>query len=270
MTDQLDTDLASLRIDRSNDAELRVNARSARPSKEAGRLLRVATTASLLVAVATGVALAAPRVSALVSRQEVTCDAVRMTVPSHAEVSLTATGYVVAEDVSRVGSKLMGRLSRVIVREGDSVEKGDLLAVIDDRDSRAQLSAAGARLSAVRARAELARANMAEVMQQVERERRLVDKGAVPEATLQDLQAKSVSSERAVQTAAAEARAALFELQPLSINLADHEIVAPISGIVFNKPPGAGEVVSPGGRAVAEIFDPASLVVETEVPEARL
>jgi len=270
MTDQLDTDLASLRIDRSKDTELPVNAKSTGPSHMGGRVARTAVSVFLLAALASGGALAAPRVLALVSRQEVTADAVRMTVPSHAEVSLTSTGYVVAENVSHVGSKVMGRLSRMLVKEGDTVKQGDLLAVIDDSDVRAVLGTAGARVSAAQARAELMRANQAEVLQQLERERRLVAKGAVPEATLQDLEAKSVSSERAVETAAAEARAAQSELKPLSISLSDHNIVAPISGVVFTKPPGTGEVVSPGGKPVAEIFDPASLVVETEVPEARL
>jgi RND family efflux transporter MFP subunit len=189
---------------------------------------------------------------------------------SSAAASLTSTGYVVAQSVSHVGVSTLGKLSRVLVKEGDHVQAGDLIAVLDENTSKAALQSAGARVTAAKARESLALANLADLTQQTERERRLLERNAVPAATLEDLEARKTSSERALAVARSEVRAALADARPAAVALSERMITAPIPGVVFSKPLNVGEVAAPGGRPVAEIFDPASLLVETDVPEARL
>ena len=50
--------------------------------------------------------------------------------------ALMLTGIVTTDDV-RVSSQMQGRLQRLLVRQGDTVEKGQLLAVIDPREQKA-------------------------------------------------------------------------------------------------------------------------------------
>src|SRR5713226_4015342 len=58
---------------------------------------------------------------------------------------LVASGTVEARDI-RVGSKVGGRIDRVLVREGDPVEAGQVLATFDDRELKANLDASLANL----------------------------------------------------------------------------------------------------------------------------
>ncbi len=53
---------------------------------------------------------------------------------------LVASGTVEARDI-RVGSKVGGRVEQVLVREGDRVEAGQVLATFDDRELKANMDA---------------------------------------------------------------------------------------------------------------------------------
>jgi RND family efflux transporter MFP subunit len=63
--------------------------------------------------------------------------------------------------------------------------------------------------------------------------------------------------------------AAVAEVAALSENLANTTIHAPVDGTAITKPLLPGDVVSPGVSMV-KLADFASIVVETDVPEARL
>ena len=58
-----------------------------------------------------------------------------------------SVGTVNAKIVSTISSKLMGSVREIFVQEGDRVNKGDRLAVIDDRQVSAMLREAKAALS---------------------------------------------------------------------------------------------------------------------------
>ena len=58
---------------------------------------------------------------------------------------LVASGTVEARDI-RVGSKVGGRIEQVLVREGDRVEAGQVLATFDDRELKATMDASLANL----------------------------------------------------------------------------------------------------------------------------
>jgi len=58
---------------------------------------------------------------------------------------LVASGTVEARDI-RVGSKVGGRIDQVLVREGDRVEAGQVLATFDDRELKATMDASLANL----------------------------------------------------------------------------------------------------------------------------
>src|SRR5258706_14226395 len=66
----------------------------------------------------------------------------------HRDASLHGSGTVEARNI-RVGSKIGGRIDKVLVREGDSVQPGQVLITFDDHELRAALqqSRAGAEKS---------------------------------------------------------------------------------------------------------------------------
>jgi multidrug efflux pump subunit AcrA (membrane-fusion protein) len=63
---------------------------------------------------------------------------------------LTASGTLEARNIS-IGSKVGGRITRVLVREGDHVEPNQLLVVFDSAELEGQLLQAQGRVQAARA-----------------------------------------------------------------------------------------------------------------------
>jgi multidrug resistance efflux pump len=66
----------------------------------------------------------------------------------HRDAALEGSGTVEARNI-RVGSKIGGRIDKVLVREGDTVEAGQLLISFDDKELQASL--AQSRASAIKA-----------------------------------------------------------------------------------------------------------------------
>jgi RND family efflux transporter MFP subunit len=139
-------------------------------------------------------------------------------------------------------------------------------------DGRSGLAASRARAAAARSRIQIARATLAETRVQIERERPLVEKGVSAKATLDDLEARAASLAASVRSAEAEALAADAEAKSLETQLDSYVITTPISGTVIDKLVEVGEGVSPGfgTPGVLDVVDLESLVVEVDVPEARL
>ena len=257
MSDSLSDDLASLKIDR--DA----------PPAERGWLKWV-----IALAVVGSLGLAAvwawPQVEANVFKTEVQTASILTYSPGQANQTLTSTGYVVPRVKSLIGSRIVGRVVQVHVSEGQAVNAGDVLVELDATDQERSLAAARAAVLTARANVATARAQAAEVEQQVTRQRRLVEVGGAARSTLEDLVARGASLRAAVNAAQAQVRAAQAEVEVLRAGVGHYQINAPIDGTVVNEPVRVGETVNPAGRPLMELADLSSLVVETDVPEARL
>ncbi len=259
MPDQLSSDLASLRIDRD----------APRPPSAVRRLVvPVLVVATIGVAALYGY----ERLAGQLFKQEVRPTEVAMISPSQADVTVTATGYVIPQITSKVGSKLPGRIAKMNVKEGDTVKEGDVIAQLEDSDQKSQVVAASTRVGAAQARIATARANLAEVSQQVEREKALVASGAVGKANLDNLLAREAALKEVVRAAEAETTVAQADVGTVGVGLKDRIIISPISGRVVSKPATVGEFDGGIGNVglVAEIVDFNSLMVEADVPEPRL
>jgi RND family efflux transporter MFP subunit len=260
VADQLSSDLASLRIRREPP-----------PGAPLGR--RVVTGVVVLGMLGGTAALAYSKLGPRIYKQPVAITEIALVSPSGSSVVVTCTGYVVPQSWSKVGAKIPGRLSRVLVKEGDVVKAGDVIALLDGADQRSAITAAQSRVAVARAGAETARANLAEVNIRVERARMLVGREAMARTELQDLEARQKVLAEAVRASDAQSTASGAEADTWRVGLRDRVIAAPIDGTVIAKPAMVGETVGPqltGVANIAEIADFASIVVEADVPEARL
>jgi len=258
--DQLSRDLASLKIDRS-----------APPST--GARSRILWTVVVLGALGlVGWFVVYPRVHAALTTPEVDIGEVTMVSPAQGDVRVTATGYVIALSSAKVASKVAGRIAELYVDIGSELKAGDKVARVDDVDFRGSLAASRARGAAARSKVAIAKAQLAEIQVQIDREKPMVESGVSAKATLADLQTRFDSLSAAVKAAQADAEAAAADTASLETQLGSYTIYSPIDGTVVSKLVQVGEGVSPGfgTPGVVEVVDMSSLVVEVDVPESKL
>jgi RND family efflux transporter MFP subunit len=156
------------------------------------------------------------------------------------------------------------------VREGSDVKAGDLLAELEAEDHQAALRTAQARALATKAQVQTSQAQLADIRQKAARERKLVEQGVAPRAAAEDLEASVTTIEKQVKAAQASAKASQAEVESIEVNLGYLQIRAPMDGRVVNKPAEVGELVGVQAGTLVELADFSSLMVETDVPEARL
>jgi multidrug efflux pump subunit AcrA (membrane-fusion protein) len=135
MSDQLSSDLAALQINRDEA-----------PSRGPWKFILLAL---LVVGVAALVwFVAIPYFTSALYKTAVSATEIALVSPSQATVDLTTTGYVAPQTTSKVGARMAGRLTQVLVKEGDVVKAGQLLAVLDDAEQQAAIRAAESRVAA--------------------------------------------------------------------------------------------------------------------------
>lgn len=193
-----------------------------------------------------------------------------------------ASGTVRGRSTVAITSKVSGYVRAVHLRAGDRVTAGQLLVELEAKDIRAEVSRQRAELArAIDARAEAASGvESARVTAQLagtnlERERKLIDGGAITRQAFD--QTASQASAAAAQLAAAEARlraasssidAARAALAEGAAHLDDAHVIAPFTGRVVERLVDPGALASPA-MPLLVIDDGASLRVEAAVEESR-
>ena len=153
----------------------------------------------------------------------------------------TYVGIVEEREGTAVSFTSMGVVKRVLVTEGQSVSKGQLIAEMDDTQARNLLSGAEAQMT---------QANDA-----LERYKMLHDNGSLPEVQWVEIQSKVAQAKSQYEIA--------------KKNIADCRLTAPVSGIVGSKMIKAGETALPS-QAVVTILDISSVKVKVAIPEAEV
>ncbi len=180
---------------------------------------------------------------------------VERVVPTDIPARLEASGTVRARNTATLSARIAGTVRKVLVKEGDHVQRGKLLATLDAMESTA--GAAGAEYAVEEA---LARKKLADVT--FERFSRLYDEQAV---TLQELDTR-----RAERDMADRALARAREAARASGAVAGYtKIAAPLSGIVSGKSIDAGATVFPGMPLIT-LEEEGRYWLEVNAPETLL
>jgi len=176
------------------------------------------------------------------------------------------TGTLQAARRAEVAAREAGAVETILVREGERVQAGQVLARLDARRLEAELTQTRAALDSARAliaqrEAELARAETDFAMHQ-----RLLARQAVSESEFLDAQAAFAVAE--AQTSAA--RTTLGELEAqlvhLQVRRADLQVRAPFTGQVVAQPVELGEWLNPG-QAVMTVVSTHELEAWLTIPE---
>jgi membrane fusion protein (multidrug efflux system) len=134
--------------------------------------------------------------------------------------------------VAEIGSKTLGYLDAVLVERGDTVRRGQLLAVVRPSDLPDQLEAERAALAQFQANSVLAKSNF-------DRAKQLAPSGLVSEQELQ----QSTSMLAAAQAGETASKA---RIEAIAVRLGEMRIVSPLDGVVINRRLDPGVLVGPG------------------------
>jgi len=219
---------------------------------------------------------------------------------------LKVSGNIEATEVD-VGFKVSGRIVSLFVQEGDWVERGKILAKLDDEDFRQRLALAKATLKSAQARLDklLAGSRPEEIreaeaiLQQAQfdleykrahygRMKTLFERGVVPKETHDNAEAGFKVAKAALQRAResyqlvkegprkediedgrAQVEQAKASLRLIETQLSYTRLYSPLSGVVQVKSGEIGEVVNPG-TSILTLADIENVWLKAYIPEPDL
>ncbi|KMY66470.1 hypothetical protein AAU61_14960 [Desulfocarbo indianensis] len=130
-------------------------------------------------------------------------------------------------------SKVKGQhIEEILAERGDRVEKGQVLARLDQATYQAKRQEILANLQQARAAKAAAEAKLAVLVKDKERYVSLIKKKAAPQQRLDHIHAEHQAAEAQAKLAQAQIAAARAALQSVDIALGDHVIRAPMDGYV--------------------------------------
>jgi RND family efflux transporter MFP subunit len=206
------------------------------------------------------------------------------------------TAYLEAEQRVTVQCKVAGRVAEVLVDEGQLVHKGQVLAHIDDREAKTTLAQVEVQLAEAKLRHELAglesEASAVRVQQaRIEREmaaaewkrNAAIDPAVVSPKVLDDSKLLADKAEEAVRGADFGKRKADLEVKTaankiaelenkeaeVKLQLAEHQILAPLDGVVVQRQVTGGETIS-SATPLFVVANPQRLLAYISRPQREL
>jgi RND family efflux transporter MFP subunit len=167
---------------------------------------------------------------------------------------MTLEGTLEAVKQSTLSAQANGRIAQLLVQAGDKVRAGQVLAVVDDRDTQAGLERSQAGL--VRAQAELRNAET-----HAQRTRELRNQGFISQSALDMAETQLQSAKAATQ----QARAGQTQSQ---LAQGHTRLTAPYDGFVLSTHAEVGDLAF-AGKPIVTVYAPQPLRAVTHVPASR-
>jgi RND family efflux transporter MFP subunit len=208
--------------------------------------------------------------------QEVRSGVSALTYPSQAITSLNASGYVVADRKASLASKTTGRLVWLGVEEGSRVEKGQVVARLENEDLTAALAQTKAGLNASEENLRGTLAELDDARADFNRKKPLLEKGFIARSAFDQADARLKKAEALAQGAKAQVNAGRAATRGAEASLEYTSIRAPFSGVVLTKTADIGDIITPLGAAanakaaVVTIADLETLQIEVDVAESNI
>jgi len=169
-------------------------------------------------------------------------------------------GYTTSKETAQVSTKLMGKILKINVKEGDYVKKGQLLAIVDTSEIKAQKQELMAGLKEIEAGKEEALSGEKAAQAQYDfmkttyqRIKNLYKENAVPKQKVDEIEMKLKGAEAQLQQVKAKLKQLEAKEKQLQAKLKQIQIMenygyikAPFDGYVIKKLMDVGSMASPG------------------------
>lgn len=213
---------------------------------------------ALLIASATFALLGRkPHVTPLMHQEELPLVTVMTPPVKEVTASVSFTGAIAARyDMPIANEGDTARIVGVYVEPGDHVQKGQLLAKLDDSVLVPQVNRLAAALEQARAQAELSAAEY----------RRALGVQAAGALSAEDIEKRRATS----VTDAASVKVAAAQLAEAEARLARTRIVAPFAGTVLTRRAEVGQIANPGGDALFRVASGGEVEMRGQIAEQDL
>jgi HlyD family secretion protein len=175
------------------------------------------------------------------------------------QVVVSANGIVKPIDRIEIKSKASGQIEELPIEEGDLVQRGELIARLDQKDERAEVAQTQAYL-------DIAKAELKQAQSMFDRRNQLFQDNLISEEE-QDQIELSLASARGKLVQATTA------LERAKERLNESIVRAPINGIILQKYVEKGQIIASGvsnvggGTPIVDIADMSSVYIETGIDE---
>jgi len=158
------------------------------------------------------------------------------------------SGIVTAGNQVEIYPQIAAPIEEVYVKNGESVEKGELLVRLRSREFEDRLRQAQANLRINNARAKQAKATLDELSSQFERQQELADRDLISELELEQIRSQYASAEANYELAQAQIDQAESTVSEQREALSQTEIRAPIDGTIGQRNVEVGMQASTSNR----------------------
>lgn len=196
-----------------------------------------------------------------------------------------------------ISSKISAKVTKVVVENGQYVNEGDTIAVLDDQDiqnsiktataqlevNEKQVNSAEQQLNSTQTSLEKLKINVDDAQRNYDREKALFDAGAVSQSEL-DASEKTLNTSKAdynsgqanieiskasIESAKASVEAQKVNIEKLQNDLNNVVIKAPISGVISEKNVNVGQIINQGA-VLAKINDISYVFATIQVPQDKI
>lgn len=196
---------------------------------------------------------------------------------NRANTVLNATGYVNARRQATVSSKFTAQVLEVLIEEGMEVDRGQVLARLDDINIRKSYNLATAQLRAAETTRKETEVLLTEARANFKRTEELVARQLASEAEMDRARAAMGALVARLERLQADVSVAARQVEVVEQQLEDSIIRAPFDGVIVAKNAQPGEMISPvsagGGftrTGIGTLVDMTSLEIEIDVNETYI
>ncbi len=182
---------------------------------------------------------------------------------------LNLHGELVAKDDVAVGSALQGQqIAQVLAEVGENVQKGQILALLDNAGVKAKFDQQTAALEAAKQNLNSAKAAFSEASSALKRAKDLAAKKAISSQELEQASTKEASARANLNSAKAQISQIDAQVAEAKDQLAKASVIAPVSGVVTAKKAQIGALTS--GEALFNIAKDGVIELSADADAAEL
>lgn len=188
---------------------------------------------------------------------------------------VSASGRIQPQTKVDITSQINGEIIDLLVREGDRVQRGDLLVVLDTVQLRSDLDQALYSLNGVKARLAGEKARLEQAQEEFERQERLYADKLTSEQEFKNAKYAYLNAEASYQSTKASMDQAQAQYEKQMDNLSKATIAAPMAGVITYLDAEVGEIAAAQtaftqGKTLMTVSNLDVFEVEVEVDETEI